>query len=458
MFANVCFAQLVFANPLALFHTHEVLHEMRQSLIIAIAIAGIFLSRADLAQSAEYKIEVGDKIAFNVAAMPQLKTQSTVGLDGTITLPLVGQIKAADLTMDALLQSVREKISSKVFRRKADDGRDIPTMFSPDEVSVSIAEYRPIYVNGDVSQPGEKSYRPGMTVRQAIAVAGGYDVMRFRAQNPLLDEADFRGEYNTQWTKYVEQQAAILRLKAVLEHKTKFDRKAMDDTPIPDSVANQIATLAGEQLQTSNALYEKQKAYLQSAFKTASDRVAALTQQEQKEKEGADFDNTEVDRVQALYNQKTVPITRLLDAKRAILISATRYLQTVAQRGQSERDRDELKSKLDKLDDERRQDALAELQTAEVKLATVRSRLQALGDKLLYTGLVRSQLVRGTGAAPSIVIYRHKDDKRQTIDADQSAELMPGDVIDVALQKIPEPGSATGKKPLDAPSQEGSNN
>jgi polysaccharide export outer membrane protein len=330
-------------------------------------------------------------------------------------------------------------------------------MFSPDEVSVSIAEYRPIYVNGDVSQPGEKSYRPGMTVRQAIAVAGGYDIMRFRAQNPLLDEADFRGEYNTQWTKYVEQQATILRLKAVLEHKTKFDRKAMDDTPIPDSVANQIATLAGEQLQTSNALYEKQKAYLQSAFKTASDRVAALTQQEQKEKEGADFDNTEVDRVQALYNQKTVPITRLLDAKRAILISATRYLQTVAQRGQSERDRDELKSKLDKLDDERRQDALAELQTAEVKLATVRSRLQALGDKLLYTGLVRSQLVRGTGAAPSIVIYRHKDDKRQTIDADQSAELMPGDVIDVALQKIPEPGSATGKKPLDAPSQEGSN-
>jgi hypothetical protein len=35
---------------------------------------------------------------------------------------------------------------------------------------------------------------------------------------------------------------------------------------------------------------------------------------------------------------------------------------------------------------------------------------------------------------------------------------MPGDVIDVALQKIPESGSATGKKPLDAPSQEGSNN
>ena len=185
---------------------------MRKSLIIAAITVGALTSSTKFALCAEYRIEVGDTIEFNAAAMPQLKTRSMVGLDGTITLPLIGQIKAADLSSEELLQTVRQKVSSKVFRRKADDGRDVPTMLSPDEVSVSIAEYRPIYVNGDVSQPGERTYRPGMTVRQAIALAGGYDVMRFRTQNPLLDEADFRAEYNSQWTIYVQQQATFLRL------------------------------------------------------------------------------------------------------------------------------------------------------------------------------------------------------------------------------------------------------
>lgn len=409
---------------------------MRKLLLTASVMIGALAFTSKLALCAEYRIEVGDTIEFNAAAMPQLKTRSMVSLDGTITLPLIGQIKAAELTSEELLQAVRQKISSKVFRRKADDGRDVPTMLSPDEVSVSIAEYRPIYVNGDVSQPGERTYRPGMTVRQAIALAGGYDVMRFRTQNPLLDEADFRADYNSQWTNYVQQQATILRLKAELENKPQYDHKAMDKTPIPDSVAGQISNIADKQLTASNALYQKQKAYLETALKTAADRVTVLLQQEKKEKEGADFDVAEVTRVQQLYDQKTVPITRLLDAKRSILLSATRYLQTVAQRGQSESDRDELQSKLDKLDDERRAGALAELQTAEVRLATIRSRLQALGDKLLYTGLIRSQLVRGTGAEPSIIIYRQNGADRSTIKADQSAELQPGDVIDVALQKI----------------------
>jgi polysaccharide export outer membrane protein len=429
---------------------------MRKSLIFWIAATGGLALNSSLALCADYRIEKGDTIEFNAAAMPQLKTRSTVGLDGNITLPLIGQIKAADLTIEQLLQTVREKISSKVFRRKADDGRDIPTMLSPDEISVSIAEYRPIYVNGDVSQPGERTYRPGLTVRQAIALAGGYDIMRFRTQNPLLDEADFRADYDAQWTKYVQQQATILRLKAELGNKAEYDHKAMDETPVPASVASQITKIADQQLEASNALYQKQKAYLEAALKTANDRVATLTQQEQKEKEGADFDTSEVKRVQALYDQKTVPITRLLDAKRAILISATRYLQTIAQRGQSERDRDELKSKLDKLDDERRSEALAKLQTAEVQLATIRTRLQALGDKLLYTGLIRSQLVRGTGAEPSIIIYREHGGQRTSIKADQSAELMPGDVVDVALQKIPPAGSGTTKADKDAPEQ-GSN-
>jgi polysaccharide export outer membrane protein len=42
------------------------------------------------------------------------------------------------------------------------------------KVSVEIIEYRPFYVNGEVAEPGGFPYQPGITVRKAISIAGGF--------------------------------------------------------------------------------------------------------------------------------------------------------------------------------------------------------------------------------------------------------------------------------------------
>ena len=81
-----------------------------------------------------------------------------------------------------------------------------------------------------------------------------------------------------------------------------------------------------------------------------------------------------------------------------------------------------------------------------IELAATRSRLQAVGDKMIYTGLVRSRLVRGKDSEPSIVIHRKGPEDTQQLDATQDTELRPGDVIDVALQKkLPETSAPTPK-------------
>ena len=59
-----------------------------------------------------------------------------------------------------------------------------------------MAEYRPVYINGDVSKPGEYPYRPATTARQLVAVAGGYDIMRIRMNNPYLE---FSGPEKRVW-------------------------------------------------------------------------------------------------------------------------------------------------------------------------------------------------------------------------------------------------------------------
>ena len=393
-----------------------------------------------------YKIQTGDAIELAAASVPELRTRSTVGIDGRITLPLVGAVRATGLTAPELEDAVRREMASKVLRRKSDDGRDISVMIAPDEVTVVIIEYRPIYVNGDVSQPGQQTYRPGMSARQAIALAGGLDVMRFRTQNPLLEEADFRASYDENWTRFAEQQARILRLKAELAGARQIDAASLKETPISADMTERIVGTANAQLATRNSLHEKDKAYLTAAIAREDERIAALSEQQEKEKAGADADKEELDRVQELFDRKTVPITRLIDTRRSILLSSTRYLQTMAERGKSEQDRAELAAKLTKLGDQRRESILAELQAAEIDLAATRSRLQAVGDKMIYTGLVRSRLVRGKDSEPSIVIHRKGPEDTQQLDATQDTELRPGDVIDVALQKkLPETSAPTPK-------------
>ena len=78
-------------------------------------------------------------------------------------------------------------LASKVFRQRTSDGREAVIVIDANEVTTIVAEYRPIYINGDVSKPGEYPYRPATTARQLVAVAGGYDIMRIRMNNPYLE-------------------------------------------------------------------------------------------------------------------------------------------------------------------------------------------------------------------------------------------------------------------------------
>lgn len=412
-------------------HSRQIMPFSRAGCMSAIAAICTLLLSAASAAADDYRLAPGDTIEFSTVATADLKTRATIRIDGSVALPLMGDVQISGLTLPQVHAKLQEELASKVYRQRS-DGREVPIMVGPDEVTVTIAEYRPIYVNGDVSKPGEQPFRPGMTVRQAIALSGGYDIMHFRMENPFLEEADFRGDYDSLWTEFAKQQAIISRLHAELENSSTLDRKALRDTPIPDDLAKRIVAIEDDRLAARNAIYSKDRNYLEDAIKKEEGRITVLGDQQQREKEGVDADIEEYDRIRGLFDKQTLPITRVVDARRTILFSSTRYLQTIVEKSRAERGRDELRLKLDKLADERRKEILLDLQEANVKLATTRARLQAVGDKLVYTGLVRSQLVRGKGSQPEIIIHR-KDNEPLVVD--QERELLPGDVVDVALQK-----------------------
>ena len=194
------------------------------------------------AASAEYRLAIGDVLEISAAGIPELRHRAPINPDGEISLPLGGHLRVKRNGVVRRAKKVREILPTKEFRRRNEFGREYPVILIPGEINVMIAEYRPVYLNGDVSKPGEQVYRPGLTVRQAIALAGGYDIMRFRMNNPFLEQADLQSEYNALWTEFAKEQTRHARLQAELEEKAELDRSTLAKTPLATAVASASST------------------------------------------------------------------------------------------------------------------------------------------------------------------------------------------------------------------------
>jgi polysaccharide export outer membrane protein len=114
-----------------------------------------------LSDAAPYRLGSGDGLRVIVYGEDKLSGEYHVSDSGTVTLPLIGTIKAADLSIDDL------------GRRIADAYRTGGFLTEP-RVAAEVLTYRPFFILGEVTKPGQYPFIPGLTVNQAIATANGY--------------------------------------------------------------------------------------------------------------------------------------------------------------------------------------------------------------------------------------------------------------------------------------------
>lgn len=381
---------------------------------------------------AEYRLNAGDVIEVAVAGVPELRQRVTVQLDGTISLPLLGNLIVGGLSASEARAKIQSALATKVFRQRTADGRERPLMIEADEVAATVVEYRPIYVSGDVSRPGEQTYRPHMTVRQAIASSGGYDVVHFRTSSALREAIDLQAEYATLWVSFAKEHVHIWRLKSELGQERAFDQNVFKEVPLPQATLSEIINVEAEHLKTRTVDYEREKAFLQRAIAQADQHVSVLSTQQQKEDEGAKADAQELQRVGDLFAKGALAMPRVTEARRALLLSSTRQLQTNAQLMQVTRQRGELSRQLEKLDDQRTMSLLRELQDAGVKIGGIRAKLKGIGELLQYTA--RTQTAGESRRKLEITLFRKGENGGIRIVANGETELQPGDVVEVALR------------------------
>jgi len=114
--------------------------------------------RAEL--TAPYQLASGDRLRVIVFGQDQLTNSYNVDGAGNISMPLIGIVRAQGLTTAQLQGSIAGRLSQGYLRDP--------------KVSVEVEAYRPFYVLGEVTTSGQYPFINGMTVQNAIAVAGGF--------------------------------------------------------------------------------------------------------------------------------------------------------------------------------------------------------------------------------------------------------------------------------------------
>ena len=104
-------------------------------------------------------LQPGEKIGVNVYGEPTLTGDYLIDPSGLVSLPLAGTIKAAGLTQQQFERDLEERFGSKYLKDP--------------KITVSIVEFRPFYILGEVEKPGAYPYLGGLNVLNAIALAGG---------------------------------------------------------------------------------------------------------------------------------------------------------------------------------------------------------------------------------------------------------------------------------------------
>jgi polysaccharide biosynthesis/export protein len=342
---------------------------------------------------------------------------------------------------DLSSQSHGPQIAVKVFRQRGPDGRENVIAIEPDQVTATVVEFRPIFVNGDVAKPGQVPYRPLTTVRQAVTLAGGYELMRFRITNPFMEAVDLRSRYDALWTEFVKEQAHVWRLRLELGSTSEFDQGALPDAPIARSRIAEIVSREAQHMEMRRLDDQREKAYLQDGIKQASAQITVLSDLEGKEDEHAKADQEDLQRAMDLLAKGSITAPRVQETRRQAMFSVSRKLETQSKLLSVQQLRNDLSRRLEHGEDQRKIDLLKELQDTTVRLNDLSGQLQAAEEKLRYTGVLTSQLVRGKGAYPEITVIRRTDKGYERLTADEDFQLNPGDVVEIALQQPP-PGVA----------------
>ena len=400
-----------------------------RALVAALMLAALLAGSA-VSGTAEYAVRPDDKLRIKIFQYPELSGEYTVSANGTLTIGPIGEITVNG----SLPEQIAKMISDRFIRSGLSDKPG---------TTVDLLQSRPIYVMGDVQKPGEYPYRSGLTVLQAVSLAGGW--MRFNDPGLMRFERDniaIRGDMRTLVKKYYVLLAQRARLNSELVLKTEMSfppdlvRQYEDDKGLAELVDEERSLLRIhvdslrtqiDSLEETRNLYERE--------------IETVTRQIEANKVQYSTVHSELDRVASLYARGLATAPRKADLERTLaqIDVAEQGFQTLILRARQNVTQVDLK--IFDLKSQHNAAISTDMQRTRLELDEIAIKLDTDRNILVEAELTAPALVssvdEGAIGGRSLTVVRVQDGKPLTLDAEEHMILLPGDVLKIQRSVIP---------------------
>jgi polysaccharide biosynthesis/export protein len=129
-------------------------------------VSGPVTAVAPMAEPSVYQLDSGDRLRVVVFGQDGLSNSYIVDAAGNITMPLIGAVPARGVSTAQLAREVGARLRNGFIREP--------------HVAIEIESYRPFFILGEVTYPGQYPFVPNMTVETAVAIAGGFTPRAYR--------------------------------------------------------------------------------------------------------------------------------------------------------------------------------------------------------------------------------------------------------------------------------------
>jgi exopolysaccharide production protein ExoF len=386
------------------------------------------------AASDAYRLGVADKLRIRayewrnsvgeVHEWAALNDEFTIGAGGELSLPLVGSVPAAGKTTEALADTIAERVQAGMGRRP--------------QISVEISRYRPFYIVGAVNNPGEYPYRPGLSVLQALSIAGGLfrptEASMMQFQRSARTTA---GELRLLVLQYNRLVARRARLQAELDGGSdiKFPPELTQRQSDPE-----VAAVLKQELQAFAAhrdAVQNEIASRNQIKELLAREVVSLQQKIANSDQEVGMLKTELTKVTEFVRKGLVVAPREFSLRQnGMEMQRTRLdLDTAVLRAREEIGKTD--QSILELQNQNRKELLREVDDANGKLAEVSAKMATLGeivrqDEATMPGIATSNSDENASVVYTIV--RRDETGQREVEAAEATVVQAGDTIRVKRQ------------------------
>lgn len=365
-----------------------------------------------------YRIGPGDRLTITVAGQEAYSGKFPVGLDGSISYPLLGDLAVAGLTPGETANRIGQGLSQYLQAGNA--------------VRVAIEEYAPVFVVGDVDRPGQFQFRPGMTALELVAIGGGLRRAQFTSESGTLQmigaEQDYADLKLQQFALQVRQARILAEMAGSEFDYTLPDRDGILDKPAMQRVVDVEATL----FRTRRDVLHAQEKALMDQRASYDPEISALDQSIKLYDEEMALIAQDVAATKTLADQKLTAQSRLREVQRNYSAAQRDELEQrsfLARARQNQLDIDQRIVELHSSQANENASALRDLNLSmslnDQKMASLLATLTELKRQADSTATAVMTMTT------SYSISRVVDGRHTQIPADEQTAIEPGDILRV---------------------------